>query len=181
MRRMSQAWGLWVPALVTAVFFVLLAAVHSFSGAESRGVVAAFQPQGGTSLSDATLVDSLSSLPLILSIGQADWENGTLIVDLKITEEPALVETVYHDLATILSFSFNDKDNVNQIYLRFVAVDAWTGARYLLLASNVTSSEWDPELLQELKQLENAPFSERLVKGLHLTVTNLWMKQFSAD
>ena len=181
MRRVSQVWGLWVPVLVTAVFFVLLSAVHSFSGADSRGVLAAFQPHDGTSLSDATLVDSLSSLPLSLSIGQADWESGTLIVDLKITEEQASVETVYHDLATILSFSFNDKDNVSQIYLRFVAVDAWSGARYLVLASNVTRAEWDPELLQELKHLQSAPFSERLVQGLHLTLTNLWMKQFSAD
>ncbi|UNK20513.1 hypothetical protein MNQ98_11070 [Paenibacillus sp. N3/727] len=182
MRRFIPVLGLWIPALVTALFLLLLSVVHSVSGAEERRSVSAFKPEDvHTSLSDANLVDSLSSLPLALRIGKADWDNGTLSVDLKIMEELKSVRTVYNDLASIISFSFEDKQNVKQLYLRFVAIDPWTGARYLMLAANVRRNEWDLSLLQELKQMENEPFSERLVQGFHLTLTNVWAKQFITD
>lgn len=182
MRRFTPALGVWIPAVITVLSLLLLSAVHFFSGTDEGRSVAAFHPEGeSSSLTDANLVDRLSSLPLTLKIGKADWENGTLIVDLKIKDDQKSVRTVQSDLATMISFSFEDKQNVDQLYLRFVAVDPWTGARYLMLASNIKRSEWDNTLLQELRQLENEPFSERLVEGLHLTLTNVWLKQFSTD
>lgn len=181
MKYFTRSWGVWGPALVTVLFLVLLSTIHSVSNAEGRRSVSAFQPQSDAELSDANLVDGLRALPLGLRIGQADWDNGALYLDLRITGEPLSIETIYKDLATILSFTFEDKDNVTRLFLRFEAVDPWSQSRYLVLAANARRDEWDHGMLDELKQLKNEPFSERLVQGLHLTLTNLWKKQFISN
>lgn len=178
MNHLIKYRGLWVPTLITVISLVLLSGIHTVSSAEERGSISVFVPHNAAGLSDENLVDGLVALPLVLRISHADWERGSLYLDLKITEEPLSIETVYQDLATILEFSFENKDNVNQVYLRFEAVDPWSKSRYLVLAANMKKNEWDHSLLMELKSLKNEPFSDRLVQGLHLTLTNLWKKQF---
>lgn len=178
MKFFTRSSGLWAPVFITILFLLLLTGLNARISSQELRSVSAFQPHSSTELSDENLVDGLRALPLGLRIGQADWDNGALYLDMRITEEPLSVETLYKDLATILSFSFEDKMNVNRLFLRFEAVDPWSQSRYLILAANARRSEWDHGMLDELSQLRNEPFSERLVQGLHLTLTNLWKKQF---
>ncbi|KKO52008.1 hypothetical protein [Paenibacillus sp. DMB20] len=181
MRRFKSLWGLGIPAAATVILMALISSLYYNNGSLRKSSVAAFNPADETVLSDSSLVDDLSGLPLKLHISQADWDDGTLSVDLKVTEEPVTVQTVYKDLAEMLTFSFVDKANVDQLYLRFMAVDQWTGARYLLLAANVSRGEWDPGLLEELRGMKDEPFPERMVQAYRLTQTNLWLKQFSRE
>ncbi|WP_054957129.1 hypothetical protein [Paenibacillus dakarensis] len=179
MKYSVRTWFFWVPVMGTFLIFVFLSAIHSISNTEERNSTAVYNPFTSGNLSDDNLVDRLRALPLGLKIGTADWNNGALYLDLKVTENPLRVEAVKKDLAAVLSFSFEDVDNVNRLFLRFEAVDPWSGSRYLILAANVRKNEWDHTLLEELKQTKNEPFSERLVEGLHLTLTNLWKMQFN--
>lgn len=181
MRRFKSIWGLGIPVAATVILLAMISSLYYANGSLGKRAVAAFNPDGETVLSDSSLVDDLSGLPLKLHISQADWDEGTLSVDLKVLEEPVSVQTVYKDLAEMLEFCFADKANVNQLYLRFMAVDPWTGARYLLLAANVNRAEWDAGLLEELRGMKDEPFPERMVEAYRLTLTNLWLKQFSLE
>lgn len=181
MKHIKRYRGLWVPTVVTTFLFIFLFALRSVSAAHEWKSMSVFQTQSDAGLSDANLVDELSALPLALGIGHVDWKNGSLYVDLRITKEPLSIESVTKDLVTVLSFSFEDKNNINELYLRFEAVDPWSKSRYLILAANVRKDEWDHSLLEEIKQWNQEPFSERVVQGLHLTLTNLWKKMFISE
>lgn len=178
MKFFTRSSGLWAPVFITILCLLFLSGLNARISSQELRSVSAFHSHSSTELSDENLVDGLRALPLGLRIGQADWDNGALYLDMRITEEPLSVETLYRDLATILSFSFEDKMNVNRLFLRFEAVDPWSQSRYLILAANARRSEWDHGMLDEINQLKNEPLSERLVQGLHLTLTNLWKKQF---
>lgn len=179
MKRFKPMMGLWIPAAGTLLLFLVLSGLYPAQENLERRSVAAFQPRQENQLSDRSLVDDLSRLRLRLPIGKADWKNGALILDLKVVEEPFSVRAVYRDLAELLAFAFQDKENVSQLYLRFMAVDQWTGSRYLLLAAKVGRSDWSPGLQEELEDLGDEPLPEHLVQACHLTLTNLWLKRFA--
>lgn len=168
-----------LPAVISLTMLALLTGLKP-QMLDKAGVITAALPYHSRELSDDGLVDSLMSIPLHLKISRADYEESVLTLDIKLHDDKEIAATdVYEDIASILSFSFEGTDNVQQLYLRVVAIDRWSGKRYLLLASNMTRQAWDAKDADSLNELEDGEFPPELASSLNLTFTNLWQKSFS--
>ncbi|MUG64998.1 hypothetical protein GNP94_03130 [Paenibacillus campinasensis] len=166
-----------LPASAAMLLLILLLGLFTSVRADS-GAAPAFFPRHVRNMSDEILVDALSSLPLHLKISRADWDGGALMVDLQMPERNVAVRDIYEDVTSLFSYSFEGTDNVEQLFLRVMAVDRWGGKRYLLLASDMRRSEWQTSYEEALLNLEDGRIPEPVLSSLHLTVTNLWEKQF---
>lgn len=167
-----------LPTLISFTMLVIL--MGQQTSMFDRAAVTAANPYHSRELNDDVLVDSLMMIPLHLKIGRADYEEGTLTLDIRLHDESASAAAdIYEDIASILSFTFEGTDNVQQLYLRVVAMDRWSGKRYLLLASHMTRAAWDSRFVEFLTELEDESISPELAATLNMTFTNLWQKQFS--
>lgn len=178
MKHWQSVQAVLLPAAIAFILLGLLMGLHS-QARYKVGAVPAAVPYHSRELSDAGLVDSLMSLPLNLQISRADYEEGALTLDIKLSDATKTASVVYEDIASIMSYSFEGTDNVSQLYLRVVAIDRWGGKRYMLLASNMNREAWDSRYAEVLTQLENEDVPPSVAAALNLTFTNLWPKQFS--
>lgn len=167
-----------LPAVISFTMLALLTGLKP-QMLDKAGAMTATLPYHSRELSDDGLVDSLMSIPLHLKISRADYEEGVLTLDIKLHDEEIAATDVYKDIASILSFSFEGTDNVQQLYLRVVAIDRWSGKRYLLLASNMAREAWNAKYAESIIELEDGEFPAGLANSLNLTFTNLWQKSFS--
>lgn len=179
MRHWQSVRAVLLPAAIACVLLALLMGVQSQARYKVGAVTAAI-PYHTRELNDAGLVDALTGLPLHLKISRADYDNGALTLDIKLNDQSDTVTDVYEDVASIMSFSFEGTDNVQQLYLRVIAIDRWGGKRYLLLASNMNREIWDSRYAEALTQLENGEMPPAIASSLNITFTNLWLKQFSS-
>jgi len=178
MKQWQIVRAVLVPAAIAFMMLVILLELQSHARQKIETVTAAV-PYHSRELTDAGLVDSLMNLPLHLKISRADYDDGTLTMDIKLSDPSEEAGDVYEDIAGIMSFAFEGTDNVNQLYLRVIAIDRWGGRRYLLLASNMNRDSWEPRYAEELSRLRNGDVPPSLAASLNLTFTNLWQKQFS--
>ena len=179
MKKGKMAFAGWgIPAVVIALLLLGQALFHDEAAPLYEPGVSAFRPHQADILSDESLVDELSRLPLHLRIDKADWNQRTLMLDLKIEQAPGNVDLLYKDLSSVLAFSFEAMSNVDQLYLRFMAMDPWTESRYLMLASRVSKEEYSPLWIKELNSMGKEQVSAELAAELHMTLTNIWLKQF---
>lgn len=167
-----------LPASAAIILLLMLLGLYS-SVRSDAGAAPVFFPRHARSMSDEILVDALSSLPLHLNISRADWDSGALSVDLKIPDRVVGVRDIYEDITSLFSYSFEGTDNIEQLFLRVMAVDRWGGRHYLLLASDMKREDWLPEYEDALLKLKDGLIPEPLLTSMHLTVTNLWEKQFT--
>ncbi|ANA82034.1 hypothetical protein PVOR_13504 [Paenibacillus vortex V453] len=179
MKHWPSVRAVLVPAAIACMILALLISVQSQTRYKVGAVTAAI-PYHSRELNDAGLVDALMELPLHLRISRADYDDGALTLDIKLNDQSDTVTDVYEDVASVMSFSFEGTDNVQQLYLRVIAIDRWGGKRYMLLASNMSRETWDPRYAEALTQLENGDMPPALTSSLNITFTNLWLKQFSS-
>lgn len=135
-------------------------------------------------LTNSNLVDLLSELPLNLRIARAEISGTTLAVDLKMQTSAGGVSPVYEDMAKLGSLALLRSGNMEQLRLRFVAEDPWTGDRHLLLAAELNRDELSGQVEQVLGQLDaqgESPLEEALKEQLHIVETALWKKAFSGS
>ena len=177
---MNRAWWIGAVLLLSAASTVMLPKLADLdSGIQAdHGVLATFTGGKNTLLDENNLVDQLGSLPLMLSIDSAGWENNTLSLDLKITSNAPDPEAIYKDMARTISFAFQDTPNVNQLLLRVLVEDKWLGSRRLLLAGDIRRSDWSRELQQELESTGNTLLSDRIKISFRISESELWKKQF---
>ncbi|GAB6929958.1 hypothetical protein JCM10914A_39410 [Paenibacillus sp. JCM 10914] len=172
-------WKAWravlVPAMISFILMAFIIRIPSYG----YGAVTAAMPYHQKELNDDVLVDALMSLPLHLTISRADYDNGELTLDIKLNDVSNQTREVYEDVATIMSYSFEGTDNVQQLFLRVVAIDRWGGKRYMLLASSLSRAEWNSASAEALSELSGSDVPPSLAAELHLTLTKLWHKQFS--
>ncbi|MGG4104229.1 hypothetical protein AAXB25_09860 [Paenibacillus lautus] len=179
MKHWQSVLAVLLPAAIAFIILVLLMGLQSQARYKVGAVTAAI-PYHSRELSDAGLVDSLKNLPLHLKISRADYDEGALTLDIKLSDPAETAAEVYEDIASIMSFTFEGTDNVQQLYLRVVAIDRWGGKRYMLLASNMSKDTWNSRYAEALTQLENGDVPPSIAAALNLTFTNLWLKQFSS-
>lgn len=146
---------------------------------QQQKVTATFTPQSRVELSNDNLVDELSSLPFTLPISRVVWKGSILTLDLKVEGHERSVADIYENMAEALLFSFHNTPNVDQLMLRLVAEDKWLNTRHLLLAANVSRSEWSTELTTRLQNNGERALPESLKQTLHVTETKLWDNQFN--
>lgn len=178
---MNRSWWIGAALLLTAASAVLLPQMESLqsSAFHARGTVETFLPgRGGIVLGDGNLVDRIGSLPFTLSIGSAGWEEGVLSLDLTITDSSIRPGEVYADMARVFSFAFGETENVDQVLLRIIAEDKWTGTSRLLLAADARRSELMPGSVKELQEAGDRPLSAALKSAVRISETALWKNQF---
>lgn len=168
--------GIWAGMLLPAVAAVLLAAaVFQFPG----DTVQAFGPSRPIILNEDRLVDELGALPLVAKIGSADWSDGKLALDLKVSGGDIGPGDLYADMGTVIGFAFQHTQNVEQLLLRFIAQDKWQGSSRLLLASRVSRGDGSDLLLEELTELGDRPLNNRLRKAFGISESVFWRNLFT--
>ncbi|NMO96967.1 hypothetical protein [Paenibacillus lemnae] len=167
-----------LPGLLSFTLCLGLVLTYPTDGASEPFSAAVFNPESRGILNEANIVDEMSRLPIHKDLKRVDLRRGVLSVDVRIVDVAGSPNVVHRQLTEMLSFSFEKMVNVEQLYLRFMAEDAWTGQQHLLLAAAMHRREWSPELQRDAAELAPGQFSEEMVRRLHLTLTNLWQRQF---
>lgn len=135
------------------------------------------------SLNASNLVDVLISLRLNLAIDRADYKGHVLALDLSAGTGKPEVSLLYEDLAKLISLCADKSGNVEQVRLRLMAEDSWTGERHLLLAASVRPEKVVPDLDHTLTLLHaagNHPLGQTLKERLGIIETPLWKKAYMA-
>jgi hypothetical protein len=177
---MNRGWWVGAVLLLSAASAVILPKLADLDYVlrSENGAVETFVGAGHTMLSEDNMVDILGALPLKLPIGSAGWKDGVLSLDLKVTNNDLDPEAIYKDMAKVISFSFQDTANVDQLLLRIIAEDKWLGSRRLLLAGDIRREEWTRELQEELDLAGNSLLPGRVKAGFRISESDLWEKQF---
>ncbi|KGE17826.1 hypothetical protein [Paenibacillus wynnii] len=177
---MNRGWWIGAVLLLSAASTIMLPKLADMDSVLQRehGVLETFIGGRDKVLDESNLVDQLGSLPLMLSIDSAGWENNILSLDLKITSNDPDPEAIYKDMSKVISFAFQDTPNVNELLLRVIVEDKWLGSRRLLLAGDIRRTEWSHELQRELDSTGNTPLSDRIKMGFRISESDLWNKQF---
>ncbi|ANS74866.1 hypothetical protein AWM70_09875 [Paenibacillus yonginensis] len=177
-------WKIAAILAVSALFVVILSARLLEQTENTQLRMAAGQgitEEPALQVTDVNLVDLLSALPLHARIVRADLRGTTLTVDLKVRSSASGTGPVYEDMAELGSLALLRSHNINQLRLRLVAEDAWTGRQHLLLASEMDRSDLSGDtgqLLEGLKTAGNAPLGENLKARLRIVETALWKKAY---
>ncbi|MEC0181814.1 hypothetical protein P4H61_09905 [Paenibacillus peoriae] len=166
--------------LITAAAAILLPSLHTLDSgtAAVRETQAAISTQQRVRLTDDNLVDTLKELPLTTPIASVSWEHSVLTLDVKLSKEETAPLEIYQNMAELVAFSFYGTTNVQQLLLRVVTLDKWSGERHLLLASDIRRNEWTNEALEQLRSREGAELPEQLKSRFRITVTPMWQKRF---
>lgn len=177
---MNRTWWLGALILMTAASAIVLPGFADLEDAldQNRSAVEVFGEDGSIVLSGSNLVDAVGSIPFTLPISSVGWDNGVLSLDLKVTGSDHEPGELYRNMARAISFTVQETVNVNQLLLRIVAEDKWTGTRSLLLAGDIRRREWSEELQQELQDNGDNPLSARIKAGFRISESELWQNQF---
>ncbi|UQZ32416.1 hypothetical protein C2I18_01905 [Paenibacillus sp. PK3_47] len=175
---MNRGWLIGTVMLVTAASAVILPQLAGLaSSLPQHGAVETFGTSASV-LGDDNLVDMINSIPFTLTVDSVGWDNGLLSLDLKVTGNDHEPRELYRNMASAISFAFQETGNVEQLLLRIVAEDKWLDSRRLLLAGDIRRGEWPPQLLYALQTAGNVPLSDRLKTGFRISESELWKKQF---
>ncbi|MCJ8011091.1 hypothetical protein MUG84_04945 [Paenibacillus sp. KQZ6P-2] len=166
--------------VITALTVLLLTHFSSFhtSALNQKQVMPVILHEPGLELSNDNIVDALHSLPLTMPIRKVEWNESAMSIDLTVKAPDTKLSEMYLNIADILSFSFSNTINVNQVKLRLIAEDKWLGTRHLLLAADTRREDWDNSLYWELQNTGEAPMPDMIKQRLHVIETILWKSQF---
>lgn len=166
--------------LAVAVIKPILSGSPGLHRTDAGTVMSSGEPADVT---DANLVDVLTSLKLNLKIDRVDLKGQSLAVDLKIGSSQAGLKPIYEDLAELASLTVSGSANIDQLRFRLIAEDSWTGSRHLLLAADVRRDTLSQDFDGTIRQLLSAgagPLAPEVKERLGIIETVLWRKSYPA-
>lgn len=177
-----KRWTVFVATLLlTFGIAALLPALQQLDHSAGRGdnSKAVLLPQ--TELNEYNLVDQLSGLPLTMPVAKVSWGESLLSLDLQMPDTAAPPSTVYENIAEVASYCFYGTSNVQQLLLRIVAEDPWTGKKHLLIAADIRRDEWSAEALRALRNWSGPELPEELKNQFRISDTRLWRTRYEGE
>jgi len=162
---------IWIAAAAFGLAAILLlgrlADFEQSGQAGHRDTAAA--PLKLVSLTDDNLPDAIAALRLKLRATRVGWDHQRLTIDLLMPGAERQPEAVWHDLASILRFSFGETGNVRQTLVRIYR-EADNGRRVLMFYGDPGRAEWPQERIAELKAPERVS-ADALRRRIGLSAT----------
>jgi hypothetical protein len=180
MKRFTVFAGALLLTVGAAALLPALQQLDHFAG-RAENTRAVLLPQPRMELNEYNLVDQLNGLSLSMPIAKASWRETVLTLDLKMPETAAAPATVYANIAEAASYCFYGTSNVQQLLLRIVAEDPWTGKRYLLIAADIRRDEWPTEALRALRGWSEPELPEELKSQFRISDTKLWRTLYHVE
>ncbi|MFB5763116.1 hypothetical protein [Paenibacillus medicaginis] len=177
MKRLTVFAGALLLTVGAAALLPALQQLDHFAG-RAENTRAVLLPQPRMELNEYNLVDQLNGLPLTMQIAKASWKGAVLTLDLKMPDTATSPATVYENIAEVASYCFYGTSNVQQLLLRIVAEDPWTGKRHLLIAADIRRDEWPAEALHTLKGWSEPELPEELKNEFRISDTKLWRTRY---
>lgn len=145
---------IWLAAAALGLAAVLLLGRFADlqQAAQTRHLDAAVAPSMDVTLTDDNLPDAIVSLRLKLRVTRVGWDHRRLTVDLLMPDGDRGAESLWHDLAAIIRFSFGEAGNVRQTLVR-IHRETDNGRRVLMFYGDPSRAEWPAERIAAL----NAP------------------------
>jgi len=166
-------------ACVTALAATLLFTWLPHAGwqhSANRGDVAVFRTTPVVRLSNNNLVDVLIATQLHERLNKAEWNNGILSIDMRVSTSEGRPAIWFSDVEKLIRVSFIQLENVKRILIRIIEVQS--EGDVMLAAVDVRKT--DDWLISELDQLAQAdPVHDDLWrKRLRVSFTSAWEKSF---
>ncbi|MDP4096654.1 hypothetical protein OIN60_07710 [Paenibacillus sp. P96] len=177
MKRLTVFTGTLLLTIGAAALLPVLQQLDDYAG-QAENSRAVLLPQPRMELNDYNLVDQLNELSLTMPITKVNWKQAVLTLDLKMPDTAAEPATVYKNIADAASYCFYGTSNVQQLLLRVVAEDPWTGKRHLLIAADIRRDEWSADALRELRGWSGPSLPEELKNQFRISDTKLWRTRF---
>lgn len=164
-----------VTALAATLLFTWLP--HAgWQNSANRGDVAVFRTTPVVRLSNNNLVDVLIATQLHERLNKAEWNNGVLSIDMRVSTIEGRPAIWFSDVEKLIRVSFIQLENVKRILIRII--EEQTEGDALLAAVDVRKT--DDWLIAELEHLAQAdPVHDELWrKRLRVSFTSAWEKRF---
>lgn len=134
--------------------------------------VAVFHSTPAVRLTNSNLVDVLIAIQLNERLNKAEWSNGILSVDMRVSTSTGRPSVWFTDVEKLVRVSFMQLENVKRVLIRIIEVSQ--GGDALLAAVDVRKT--DDWLIQEMDRLSQAdPVHDELWrKRLRVSFTSAW-------
>lgn len=142
----------------------------------NRSEVAVFRSTPAVRLTNNNLVDVLVAVQLNERIKKADWSNGVLSVDMRVSTSGGRPGLWFADVEKLVRVSFLQLENVKRILIRMVE-ERGNGPVLLAAVDVRKTDEW---LINEMQFLSQADpvHDEMWRKRLRVSFTSAWEERF---
>lgn len=140
------------------------------------GEVAVFHATPAVRLTNSNLVDVLIAIQLNERLSKAEWSNGILSVDMRVSASGGRPSLWFADVEKLVRVSFLQLENVKRVLIRIVE-EKPDGAALLAAVDVRKTDDW---LIQEMDRLaQSDPVHDELWrKRLRVSFTSAWEERF---
>jgi hypothetical protein len=138
--------------------------------------IAVFRATPAVKLTNSNLVDVLVAISLNERLNKAEWSNGILSVDLRVSTREGRPAVWFDDVEKLVRVSFLQLENVKRVLIRIVE-EKQNGEALLAAVDVRKTDEW---LIHELNGLADAdPVHDELWRNrLRVSFTSAWEERF---
>ncbi|OBZ17795.1 hypothetical protein [Bacillus sp. FJAT-26390] len=138
--------------------------------------IAVFRASPAVRLTNSNLVDVLVAISLSERLNKAEWSNGILSVDLRVSTSKGRPAVWFADVEKLVRVSFLQLENVKRVLIRIVE-EKESGEALLAAVDVRKTDEW---LIHELNGLAEAdPVHDELWRNrLRVSFTSAWEERF---
>ncbi|WP_053376667.1 hypothetical protein [Paenibacillus sp. FJAT-27812] len=164
-----------VSVLAVTLFLTWLPHMASKRSANDHDI-AVFRASPAVRLTNSNLVDVLVAISLSERLNKAEWSNGILSVDLRVSTSKGRPTVWFADVEKLVRVSFLQLENVKRVLIRIVE-EKESGEALLAAVDVRKTDEW---LIHELNGLAEAdPVHDELWRNrLRVSFTSAWEERF---
>jgi len=142
---------------------------------EKQGVEV-FEQLPYSKLSNHNIVEVMLGIQLSSKLGKVEWQNATLLVELRVDPLHGRPEAWFHDVDKLIELSYVQLSNVKRVLIRLIEMEK-TGGRLMAAIDVRSSDEWLADEIAFLKYSD--PVHEEIWRQrLRISFTSAWEERF---